>query len=207
MSSMIFAVSPSRLPLHILPPHRRAPRRRQAPPTAWPEDPTAARRRFDHAFDRIPAHLAGNVLVVAHGDTVAQFVAHSRGIPDDSVYDGVRPCPPDASRELSRTCSRTREARPLRSLWTLQPPLNPPAPISFHGKALTLVLRCAQCRRAPRLARNFCGESVPGAAWGGAPPSSRTNRTRCVPHPIQIGHAASLSQVAPRAADRGYPGA
>jgi hypothetical protein len=54
MSSVIFAVSSSRPPLRLLPPHRRAPRLRQVPPTVWPEDPTAARRRFDHAFDRIP---------------------------------------------------------------------------------------------------------------------------------------------------------
>ena len=36
-------------------------------------------------------------------------------------------------------------------------------------------------------------------------PSSRTNRTRRVPHPVLIGHAASLSQVPPPRATRGLP--
>ena len=37
------------------------------------------------AFTRIPSGVLGNVLLVAHGDTVAQFVAFSRGVPEDSV--------------------------------------------------------------------------------------------------------------------------
>lgn len=61
-----------------------------APP--WPEQLSQARVRYNDAFKRFPATLpAGNILVVAHGDTVAQFVAYTKGIPDDCVYS-VPPC-------------------------------------------------------------------------------------------------------------------
>jgi len=40
---------------------------------------------FEKAFTRIPSQASGNCLLVAHGDTVAQFVAFSRGVAEDSV--------------------------------------------------------------------------------------------------------------------------
>ena len=58
------------------------------PEPRWPEDLATARARYTDAFIRIPEALgpAGNILLIAHGDTVAQFVAIAKGIPEDSVY-------------------------------------------------------------------------------------------------------------------------
>jgi broad specificity phosphatase PhoE len=58
------------------------------PEPVWPEDLATARARYTDAFIRIPEALgpAGNIVLIAHGDTVAQFVAIAKGIPEDSVY-------------------------------------------------------------------------------------------------------------------------
>eukprot|EP00281_Chroomonas_sp_CCMP1168_P014629 CAMPEP_0206214224 /NCGR_PEP_ID=MMETSP0047_2-20121206/1551_1 /ASSEMBLY_ACC=CAM_ASM_000192 /TAXON_ID=195065 /ORGANISM="Chroomonas mesostigmatica_cf, Strain CCMP1168" /LENGTH=172 /DNA_ID=CAMNT_0053636445 /DNA_START=180 /DNA_END=699 /DNA_ORIENTATION=+ len=58
------------------------------PAPSWPEQLTQARVVT-------PTPSGGfhgtSVLLVAHGDTVAQYVAYTRGIPDDCVYS-VPPC-------------------------------------------------------------------------------------------------------------------
>jgi hypothetical protein len=62
----------------------------------------------------------------------------------------------------------------------------------------------------PTSARVLSGTGATGRS-SSPPPPSRTNRTRCVPHPVLIGHAASLSQVFSPSTfllgDEGSPGA
>ena len=105
----------------------------------------------------------------------------------------------ELSKEKVRAGPRQRPARP-------RPAPTARAPAWFPGQArgaeLRTVRRCSGWSRRRRTScsksstrRRFassrsCGSSRP------PPPSSRTKWTRRVPHPVLIGHAASLSQEA-----------
>ncbi|EKX40601.1 hypothetical protein GUITHDRAFT_142692 [Guillardia theta CCMP2712] len=53
---------------------------------SWPENLHEARVRFRNAFDRIAKSYDGNVLIVTHGDTVAEFISMTSKIQTDKIY-------------------------------------------------------------------------------------------------------------------------
>jgi hypothetical protein len=86
----------------------------------------------------------------------------------------------------------------------------PPLSCRAHSEPGDVDTRTAKCRRAGCDKQAFCGspaDRVPSFCGNHRregdvnlrnrvpPPPSRTNRTRRVPHPVLIAHAASLSQV------------
>mmetsp|Transcript_70557 Transcript_70557/g.146950 ORF Transcript_70557/g.146950 Transcript_70557/m.146950 type:complete len:157 (-) Transcript_70557:214-684(-) len=55
--------------------------------SAWPETMTGAMARYSEAFQRLPSRFpVGNILVVSHGDAVAQFISMTQKISKELVY-------------------------------------------------------------------------------------------------------------------------